>query len=66
MYFTVRQMERTSYSVAIVFAALGIFLAIVFAGRLSRPISHLAEGARRLAAGDFSQNIDVRSRNENR
>jgi putative nucleotidyltransferase with HDIG domain len=64
VYFTVRQMERTSYSVAIVFAALGIFLAIVFAGRLSRPISHLAEGARRLAAGDFSQNIDVRSRNE--
>ncbi len=64
VYFTVRQMERTSYSVAIVFAALGIFLAIVFAGRLSRPISHLAEGARRLAAGDFSQNIDIRSRNE--
>jgi putative nucleotidyltransferase with HDIG domain len=64
VYFTVRQMERSSYSVAIVFAALGVFLAIVFAGRLSRPISHLAEGARRLASGDFSQNIDVRSRNE--
>jgi putative nucleotidyltransferase with HDIG domain len=64
VYFTVRQMERSSYSEAIVFAALGVFLAIVFAGRLSRPISHLAEGARRLASGDFSQNIDVRSRNE--
>lgn len=64
VYHTVRQMERTSYSVAVVFAALGVFLAVVFAGRLSQPIAHLAEGARRLAAGDFSQNIDVRSRNE--
>jgi putative nucleotidyltransferase with HDIG domain len=64
VYTTVRQMERTSYSVAVVSAALAVFLAFVFAGRLSQPIAHLAEGARRLASGDFSSNISVRSRNE--
>jgi putative nucleotidyltransferase with HDIG domain len=64
VYSSVREMERTSYSVAVVFALLGVSIAIAFAGRLSRPIAHLAEGARRLAAGDFSQNIDVQSRNE--
>lgn len=64
VYTTVRQMERTSYSVAVVSAALAVFLAFVFAGRLSRPIANLAEGARRLASGDLSSNIGIRSRNE--
>ncbi len=64
VYSSVREMERTSYSVAVVFALVGLSIAVAFAGRLSRPIAHLAEGARRLAAGDFSQNIDVQSRNE--
>lgn len=64
VYFTVRQMERTSYSVAVLSAILGLGLAVIFAGRLSRPIARLAEGARRLASGDFSQNIDVTSGNE--
>ena len=43
---------------------LGGILVVVFAGRLSRPIAELAEGARRLASGDFSQNIEVASGNE--
>jgi len=64
VYYSVRQMERTSYSVAVVSGALAVTLAFVFAGRLSRPISQLAEGARGLAAGDFSTNIEVSSRNE--
>ncbi len=64
VYYSVRQMERTSYSVAVVSGALAVALAFIFAGRLSRPISQLAEGARGLATGDFSTNIEVSSRNE--
>jgi putative nucleotidyltransferase with HDIG domain len=64
VYTTVRQLVRQSVFVAVVSAAIAVIFAFIFAGRLSRPIAHLAEGARRLASGDFSQNIDVRSRNE--
>ncbi len=64
VYYTVRQMERTSYSVAVFSILLAVVLAVVFAGRLSQPVAHLAEGARRLAAGDFSRDIRVSSRNE--
>ena len=49
---------------AVLAAVLGGILVVVFAGRLSRPIAELAESARRLASGDFSQNIDVTSDNE--
>ena len=49
---------------AVLAAVLGGMLVLVFAGRLSRPIAELAEGARRLASGDFSQNIEVASGNE--
>ena len=49
---------------AVLAAVLGGILVVVFAGRLSRPIAELAEGARRLASGDFSQNIEVASGNE--
>jgi putative nucleotidyltransferase with HDIG domain len=64
VYTTVRQLVRQSIYVAVVSAVIAVVFAFIFAGRLSRPIAHLAEGARRLATGDFSQNIDVRSRNE--
>lgn len=60
----VHQMQRTSYQIAGVSALLALVLGMVFAGQLSRPIARLAEGARRLAAGDFSHRIAVRSRNE--
>jgi len=49
---------------AVLAAVLGGILVVVFAGRLSRPIAELAEGARRLASGDFSRNIEVASDNE--
>jgi putative nucleotidyltransferase with HDIG domain len=64
VYTTVRQLVRQSIYVAVVSAAIAVILAFIFAGRLSHPIAHLAEGARRLASGDFSQKLEVRSRNE--
>jgi putative nucleotidyltransferase with HDIG domain len=64
VYSTVRDIERTSYKVAGFSIILAIVLAVVLAGRLSQPIARLAEGARRLAEGDFSRDIEVTSRNE--
>jgi putative nucleotidyltransferase with HDIG domain len=64
VYATVRGIVNSSILVAVLSAALAIFLALIFADRLSQPISRLAEGARRLASGDFTTNIEVSSRNE--
>ena len=64
VYATVRDIERTSYRVAGFSIILAIVLAVVSAGRLSQPVARLAEGARRLAAGDFSRDIEITSRNE--
>jgi HD-GYP domain-containing protein (c-di-GMP phosphodiesterase class II) len=64
VFFSVREIVRDSVLIAVLAAILSVVLAVVFAGRLSRPIGKLAEGARRLASGDFSQNIGVEGGNE--
>lgn len=64
VYFSVREIVRDSVYIAVLASILAVVLAVVFAGRLSQPIAELAEGARRLASGDFSQNIEVRAANE--
>ena len=43
---------------------LAAFLGTLFAGQISRPIQQLAEGARRLAGGDYSTRVSVKSENE--
>ncbi len=40
------------------------FLAMYLAGRFVRPIDKLSEGVRRLSAGDYSQEIDIQSKDE--
>lgn len=64
VFFSVREIVKDSVFIAVLAAALAVVLAVVFAGRLSRPIADLAEGARRLASGDFSQKIAIKSGNE--
>ncbi len=64
VYYSARKMERDSYWIASIAGVVAITLGVFFAGRLSQPISQLAEGAHRLATGDFSQNITVKSGNE--
>jgi len=39
-------------------------LGTLFAGEISRPVQKLAEGARRLAGGDYATRVSVRSHNE--
>jgi len=49
---------------ATVVAVLALVLGTLFAGEISRPIHQLALGARRLAGGDYSTRVSVRSHNE--
>jgi two-component system, NtrC family, nitrogen regulation sensor histidine kinase NtrY len=55
-------------SAALVAAAAGIFLAIVFSGwaaaRVTRPVEQLAEAAREVAAGNWSTQVPVSSADE--
>ncbi len=64
VFFSVREIMTDSIVIAVIAAVLAVFLAVLSAGRLSQPIAELAEGARRLASGDFATNIDVKSGNE--
>jgi HD-GYP domain-containing protein (c-di-GMP phosphodiesterase class II) len=45
-------------------AALAAALGSLFAGQISRPVQKLAEGARRLASGDYGTRVAVSSGNE--
>lgn len=55
-------------SVALVVAGVGIVLAILVSGwiatRVTRPVEQLAAGASRVASGDWSARVDVRSSDE--
>jgi HD-GYP domain-containing protein (c-di-GMP phosphodiesterase class II) len=55
--------DQSFKTVAIV-GALAVVLGTLFAGEISRPVQKLAEGARRLAGGDFATRVKVRSHNE--
>jgi len=64
VYYSVREVLWASVWWVLSSGLFAVVLAVVFAGRISQPIARLAEGARRLAAGDFSRDIEVSSRNE--
>ena len=64
VFFSVREIMTDSIVIAVIAAGFAVFLAVLSAGRLSQPVAELAEGARRIASGDFTQNIDVTSGNE--
>ena len=44
--------------------ALAVVLGYLFAGQISRPVQRLADGARRLAGGDYGTRVAIRSGNE--
>jgi HD-GYP domain-containing protein (c-di-GMP phosphodiesterase class II) len=55
---------RESMLLVTVVTALAVVLGTLFAGQISRPIRRLADGARRLAGGDYGTRVDIRSENE--
>jgi HD-GYP domain-containing protein (c-di-GMP phosphodiesterase class II) len=57
-------LRRQSLRVVALVTALAAVLGFLFAGEISRPVQKLAEGARRLASGDYGTRVSVRSGNE--
>lgn len=50
--------------ISLVAGLLTILLGFFFAKKLTNPVQELAAGAHRIASGDFSQRIEIRSRTE--
>jgi HD-GYP domain-containing protein (c-di-GMP phosphodiesterase class II) len=63
-YFTAIDLRNKSMALVAVVTALAAVLGSLLAGQISQPVQRLAEGARRLAGGDYSSRVSVRSRNE--
>src|SRR6266511_1989420 len=61
---SVRDMRRQTIWISMVAALLTIAIGYFFAKKLTEPVRLLAAGAQRIAAGDFSQRIEIRSRTE--
>jgi HD-GYP domain-containing protein (c-di-GMP phosphodiesterase class II) len=63
-YFTAIDLRNKSMILVAIVTALAAVLGTLFAGEISRPVQKLAEGARRLAGGEYGTRVSVRSRNE--
>ena len=61
---SVTDMRRQTYIISLFAAGVTLLIGFLFAKQLTRPVRELAEGAHRIADGDFSQRINVRSRTE--
>ncbi len=61
---SVSDMRRQTMLISFVAGALTLLIGFFFAKKLTQPVQELALGAHRIASGDFSQRIDVRSRTE--
>ncbi len=61
---SVTDMRRQTLLISMVAAILTIVIGFFFAKKLTQPVQELAVGAHRIASGDFSQRINVRSRTE--
>ncbi len=61
---SVGDMRRQTLYISLLAATFALLIGFVFAKQLTRPVRDLAEGAHRIAGGDFSQRIQVRSRTE--
>ncbi len=61
---SVRDMRTQTMFVSFIAAALALLIGFFFADKLTRPVRELANGAQRIAAGDFSQRVRVVSRTE--
>jgi HD-GYP domain-containing protein (c-di-GMP phosphodiesterase class II) len=61
---SVADMRRQTLWISLVASFLTILIGVFFARKLTQPVQQLAAGAHRLASGDFSQRIEVRSHTE--
>jgi HD-GYP domain-containing protein (c-di-GMP phosphodiesterase class II) len=61
---SVADMRRQTLMISLVAALFVLLIGFIGAKRLTQPVRELAAGAHRIAGGDFSQRIIVRSRTE--
>ena len=61
---SVADMRRQTFWISLIVSLLTILVGLFFAQKLTLPVQQLAAAAHRIASGDFSQRIDVRSRTE--
>lgn len=61
---SVTDMRRQTILISLVAALLTIGIGVFFAKKLTLPVQELAAGAHRIASGDFSRRIDIRSKTE--
>jgi HD-GYP domain-containing protein (c-di-GMP phosphodiesterase class II) len=61
---SVRDMRNQMFFISLLAATLALIIGSYFAEKLTRPVRDLAAGARRIAAGDFSQRVKVPGRSE--
>jgi HD-GYP domain-containing protein (c-di-GMP phosphodiesterase class II) len=61
---SVSDMRRQTIVISLVAGMLTLLTGFFFAKKLTQPVQELASGAHRIASGDFSQRINIRSRTE--
>ena len=61
---SVTDMRRQTIIISLVAGLLTLLIGFFFAKKLTQPVQELASGAHRIASGDFSQRINIRSRTE--
>ena len=61
---SVSDMHYQTVWISVVAGLLTLLIGFFFAKKLSQPVQELAAGAHRIASGDFSQRIEIRSRTE--
>jgi len=61
---SVGEMRRQTLYISLLAATFALLIGFLFAKQLTHPVRELAAGAHRIAGGDFSQRIRVRSRTE--
>jgi putative nucleotidyltransferase with HDIG domain len=61
---SVSDMRKQTIWISMVASLLTLIIGFFIAKKLTQPVQELAVGAHRIASGDFSQRIDVRSRTE--
>jgi len=63
-YYSAIQMRYQSLALVALVTVGAVVFGTLFAGHISRPIQLLAQGARRLAGGDYATRVPVKANNE--
>src|SRR5918912_1934563 len=61
---SVADMGRQRFVISLAAATFALLIGFFFAKKLTQPVQELAAGAHRIAGGDFSRRIEVKSRTE--